>query len=504
MIDYNKIAVIDDGINLGFYNNILCLDNNVEIDINCNVGKHKNTENEYSHGTACASIINKYTEGAIISSIKIINETSKTTSKQLLKGIEWCLENNIGIINISLGTIDLQENDELCAIVNKAAINGIIIVAAVSNENKVTLPASLSNVIGVKTLDNEELRGYLYNYDSMDGVDILAPSIHNLTNRYEEEKTLKCNSFATPYITAKVHNIIDKKKFIFNPIEIKYLLSMESNNYMDKLIVHVNLDWIYEGIVFYLNAPYRYSKGFCKYNFKIIKEVYIYCDNKIEQLGLMKKWINEIGNDSFDTLIIRDFNERKCDLNYFAENLFYLKKGLVYINDICPKNEKLKVKYERNLWYTGINEEIKFLNKTNIPVVLVLGDNEKEILRALQLEQYFKINQYRSSIYTDSSWGLLYGAKQKPVDNFNNDIIIYFLEYEDRNFEYTKSLIEKLGIDVIVNFSSCKFKCDGEKYFIQLINEENIKMEEDCEENIFIVNDIYDIYKKIVDLYSEE
>ena len=109
MLNYNKIAIIDDGVNMGFYNNISKLNDSIEIDINCKIIEYKSNSRGYSHGTTCASIINKYTENSMISSVKVINESGKTTGKQLINAIKWCLQNEFGIVNLSLGSTDINE-----------------------------------------------------------------------------------------------------------------------------------------------------------------------------------------------------------------------------------------------------------------------------------------------------------------------------------------------------------------------------------------------------------
>lgn len=231
MLNYNEIAVIDDGVNDGFYTNITRLSRSIEIHTDCKVIEYKNNEIEFSHGTACAAIICKYAKEALISSVKILNERNKTTAAQLIMALEWCLKNNIGIVNLSLGSTDINEKENINSVINKAVDEGMIIVAASSNNGKITYPAAFSKVIGVKTLRQQYAgEGYLYHYKPVDGVDISAPSVHKLVNYFGEDESSSCNSFAAPYITAQVYNILQEAHSAYSPIEVKNMLFQKAAN----------------------------------------------------------------------------------------------------------------------------------------------------------------------------------------------------------------------------------------------------------------------------------
>lgn len=232
MLNYNEIAVIDDGINDGFYTNITRLSRSIEIHADCGIIEYKNNKIEFSHGTVCAAIICKYAKEAVISSVRILNERNKTTAAQLIKAVEWCLENNIGIVNLSLGSTDINEKENISCVINKAVYAGMIIVAASSNNGKITYPAAFSKVIGVKTLGQQYVgEGYLYHYRPVDGVDISAPSVHKLVNYFGEDESSSCNSFAAPYITAQVYNILKEAHSAYSPLEVKNMLFLKAANF---------------------------------------------------------------------------------------------------------------------------------------------------------------------------------------------------------------------------------------------------------------------------------
>jgi hypothetical protein len=207
-----NVAIIDDGINQNLYS-IGELKHNIQITSELYIQERVDYDPFLpSHGTTCASIIKKFVPDAPLSSVKILNEDShKGMRSQLIKALEWCVENNIRIINLSLGTIDYKDFIEVEKAVKYTSDNGVIIVAACNNRNVFTCPASLENVIGVKcdrsgTLIEME---YIYNTFPLDGIDITACGIHDLV-KYSGESviTSPCNSFTAPAITALVYNIM--------------------------------------------------------------------------------------------------------------------------------------------------------------------------------------------------------------------------------------------------------------------------------------------------------
>ncbi len=207
-----NVAIIDDGINQNLYD-IGELKHNIQITPEIHIQERVNYDPFLpSHGTTCAAIIKKYAPDAVLSSVKILNDDScKGMKTQLIRALEWCVENDIRLVNLSLGTIDYKDFIEVEKAVKYASENGVIIVAACNNRNIFTCPASLDNVIGVKCDTSGKLKEteYIYNSFPLDGIDVTACGIHDLVKYSGESKiTSACNSFATPAITALVYNII--------------------------------------------------------------------------------------------------------------------------------------------------------------------------------------------------------------------------------------------------------------------------------------------------------
>jgi len=225
-----KIALIDDGVNSSEFNTPQ-ISANIEISINGFVKDIKNYGIQInSHGTICAAIIQKYLKHPDVDfiSIKILDSITKRGNvNQLIYALNWCIDNNVDVINCSFGTIEHTDFNIVRDIINKTAEKRIVIVSAINNRNIYSLPACLYNVIGVKN-------NFLYNngafklrWHSFDDTEIVTSGVHELRkNNNEVFKTPTANSYAAPVITAFVSDcIFENGKLSYDEI----LLKLESN-----------------------------------------------------------------------------------------------------------------------------------------------------------------------------------------------------------------------------------------------------------------------------------
>ncbi|BCK00797.1 S8 family serine peptidase [Anaerocolumna chitinilytica] len=226
------IAIIDDGINEDYYN-IGQLDYNIEITQDLIIQTRYGYDTyENSHGTTCAAIIRKYAKEVSLSSIKILTKgTQKGLKAQLIRALEWCVEQKIHLVNLSAGSVYYKDFKEIEETIQRVTSKGLIIVAACHNQNIFTAPASFKEVIGVKCdlRDIVKAGEYIYNSYIPDGIDCITGSMHRIKNYNGcEEVTSLCNSYAAPYITFAVSEII-KKRPELSLAEIKQELKHSSN-----------------------------------------------------------------------------------------------------------------------------------------------------------------------------------------------------------------------------------------------------------------------------------
>ncbi len=208
----SPIIIIDDGVNSDLYN-LGGLKSNIEITFALEIKKNLDYYKEFNyHGSTCAAIIKKYLPNVELGSIKVLSNF-KGTRYQLVKAIKWCVENNIKLVNLSLGTVNFEDFKLLYSCMEYAYKRGLIIIAAYNNDRIYTCPASFDNVIGVKCDITETLKNYeyIYNTYSLDGIEVIANANHNIIDKSGMVYTTpSCNSYAAPVITALVYELIEK------------------------------------------------------------------------------------------------------------------------------------------------------------------------------------------------------------------------------------------------------------------------------------------------------
>ena len=157
--------------------------------------------------------------------MSILNRQCKGNIQSLCTAFAWCVENDVDIINLSLGSVFFRDKELLLSAVNRCAENGIVIVGATSNEGYVTYPASFTNVLGVRSFDEKEKRGCVARYDTNLGFGLFeTQGSEKIYINGMEKTTSWCNSVAAPQITAKIINVYEEG---ISPIAIRNMFGNE-------------------------------------------------------------------------------------------------------------------------------------------------------------------------------------------------------------------------------------------------------------------------------------
>lgn len=196
-----RIAIIDSGVN----SPLLSTDSSI------NFSKDSTSADVIDHGTPVFNIIKCQETGlasaAEVFSLKVFNKSGISSMSALVHALEWCMENNIDIINISLSFSIYDENVEnLCyALLD----SGVIIVSSISNEMKnIDYPSMYKGVIAV---------GYTKNYSQYDAdssVIFCSPCTVKTVGQDGSLKNYDGNSVVAPIITGIIANILsDNDKY---------------------------------------------------------------------------------------------------------------------------------------------------------------------------------------------------------------------------------------------------------------------------------------------------
>lgn len=223
------VAVLDSGVNL----NLEFLKNKNIKSIKLENGEVKETNEDTTyHGTKVCSYIYKECQDVNIISIQVLNKKNKCSLDDLIEAIDYCININVDIINLSLGICgNIKEITKLKEVCDKAISMGIVIFSANNNYGKVAYPANFKNVISVdynlsikdKNYEiDKKMRNIVFYKVNLD-IDIINYRYYN-----------RGNSFLVPYLVGvfccyiKYFNLNSKSRNIQDKF-IDFLDSLEKN-----------------------------------------------------------------------------------------------------------------------------------------------------------------------------------------------------------------------------------------------------------------------------------
>lgn len=196
-----KVAVIDTGIDvdhpdLSVYGGVTY------------VKGSKSYDDDNGHGTHVAGIVAAVDNAvgvvgvapnAELYSVKVLNNRGSGYVSDVIRGIEWSINHNMDVINMSLGSnagVSALED-----ILNVAKNSGIITVAAAGNDGaEIDYPGAYSSTIAVGAIDRNMELAYFSSIGPE--LDVVAPGV-GIKSTYKGGgyKSLSGTSMATPHIT---------------------------------------------------------------------------------------------------------------------------------------------------------------------------------------------------------------------------------------------------------------------------------------------------------------
>lgn len=195
-----KVAVIDSGIDdthpLINVKDGICICN----DEQGKVRVSQNYSDNVGHGTACAGIICNIAPNIELFSVKIFDESLFAPGEYLVQAILWAIDNQIDVVNLSLGVIDVTFRDRIADICQEASGKGVILISAKHNQGMESFPADVEDCIGVAGGRLYGKYDYYYNWDN--GFTCIARG-----NRQRvcwlngQEMIVEGTSFAAPHIS---------------------------------------------------------------------------------------------------------------------------------------------------------------------------------------------------------------------------------------------------------------------------------------------------------------
>ncbi|WP_342571530.1 S8 family peptidase [Paenibacillus sp. FSL R5-0749] len=211
-----RVAVMDSGVALNHPD----LRDNLKEGINI-IDSTQPPLDDYGHGTLVIGVIgavnNDYgvigvAPKAEIYPVKVLDQNGYGEVDDLVKGIEWCINNDIQIINMSFS---IKEDNQLFkSAIKRAVEKGIIIVASATNSlgGDIGFPAAYDGVISVVSIDED------LNIDKMSGrgkVDFSAPGVNVVSTSNDGGYTIiSGTSIATPHISGAIALLLENNKYV--------------------------------------------------------------------------------------------------------------------------------------------------------------------------------------------------------------------------------------------------------------------------------------------------
>ena len=161
------------------------------------------TLDDLGHGKAVTAAIMDQAPDALCLPIRVFHAALRASARALVSAIDLAVEARVDLINLSLGTVNLAHSAAFAAVVERARVAEIQIVAARDVDGQACYPGSLDGVLGV-TLDWDCPRGI---YAVTEGV-IHASGHPRPIPGVEQRRNLHGVSFAV----ANVSGIIGRER----------------------------------------------------------------------------------------------------------------------------------------------------------------------------------------------------------------------------------------------------------------------------------------------------
>lgn len=221
-----KVAIIDSGVDAG-HPSVRRVDGAVivepdesEAGYRILSGPHADL---YGHGTACAGIIRSIAPDVELYSVRVLGERLTGKGWIFAAGLDWAIGAGMHVVNLSLSTANDEYLSVFHDLTDTAAFSRVMLVSAMANEPKTTIPSEFSSVFSTAAIQSDdplELR-----YNATGPAEWGAPGV-DVDVAWAEGSTITAtgNSFAAPHVAGLIALVLAKHPDLA-PFQVKTVLA---------------------------------------------------------------------------------------------------------------------------------------------------------------------------------------------------------------------------------------------------------------------------------------
>jgi len=144
-----RVAVIDSGVNSRHPHIIRAVEGGASIGDDGEFDADDYAD-RIGHGTAVMAAVQEKVPDADFFAVRVFHAALRTTAANLIRALEWCIENKMDVVNLSLGTTNPAHRTIFEQVVSKALDRGTLLVAAREVDGQLCYPGCLQDVFGVE------------------------------------------------------------------------------------------------------------------------------------------------------------------------------------------------------------------------------------------------------------------------------------------------------------------------------------------------------------------
>ncbi len=175
------------------------------------------------HGSSVASIVRALAPEAELHSVRLVDALGRGSAAALRTALEFCVREGYDVVNLSLGTRRRELLLDVYDLVDRAAVDGVVLVAATDNAGTPDYPAACAALLGVDRASADD--PFYLGFRGGHRVSFLARGVDvEVWARGGGRARVSGSSFACPHVAAFAARLKAARRGL-HPFEVKTALS---------------------------------------------------------------------------------------------------------------------------------------------------------------------------------------------------------------------------------------------------------------------------------------